>query len=367
MRYVLFALALATSITAAETKKKLIEFGWDEPGADFIKTHAVQMQQTPFDGCVFHVDYKKNDGTAGRLTWEGWGTNAIAFEDLQKPLQELKTTDVGRLKHNFLRFNTTPAKLDWFDDYTAVLQNCRVTAKFAREANCPGILFDIEQYEGQLFDYRKQKLAYDKSKPADSPQKSWELYAAQVRKRGREVMEAFQDAYPDITLFLTFGYSLPWAESSLGKAPLAACHYGLLAPFLDGMIIAAKGKSRLVDGSEVSYGWKTADQFSRGYKTATEDLLPIVLNPDKYKNVISVSFGLWLDNDWRKHGWETENLSKNYFTPETFQTALTEALKHADEFVWIYTETPRWWSNEGKPEKLPPQYVEAILKSKEER
>ena len=51
----------------------------------------------------------------------------------------------------------------------------------AREGGCKGILFDIEQYTFQLFNYRKQR---------DAATKSWDEYAAQVRKRGREVMEA---------------------------------------------------------------------------------------------------------------------------------------------------------------------------------
>ena len=43
--------------------------------------------------------------------------------------------------------------------------------------------------------------------------KAWDDYAKQVRQRGREVMAAFQQGYPGgVTIFLTFGYSLPMAE-----------------------------------------------------------------------------------------------------------------------------------------------------------
>lgn len=361
---VMLAVALSAALSAAETKK-LIEFGWDEPDTGFIREHIKEMQQTPFDGCVFHVDFKKKGGPNGRLTWDGWGTNVIAFEDVQQALADMKQTELGKFKYNFARFNTTPAKLDWFDDYQAVVQNCQVAARFAKEANCPGILFDIEQYEGQLFDYRKQKFAYDKTKPHDTPQKSWEVYAAQARKRGTEVMEAFQTGYPDLTIFLTFGYSLPWLESGQGRGPLAECHYGLLAPFLDGMLAAAKGKTRLVDGHEISYGWKKEEQFDKGYKAMAEDLLPIVMNPEKYRNFFSFGFGLWIDQDWRKNGWNTEDVSKNYFAPEVFSAATASALKRADEYVWIYSETPRWWSKEGGPVKLPQAYIDAVKRGKE--
>ena len=46
-------------------------------------------------------------------------------------------------------------------------------------------------------------------------------------------------------------------------------------------------------------------------------------------------------------------------TPEAFQSSVREALQQADEYVWIYTETPRWWSEKG-PVKLPAAYDQAL-------
>ena len=157
------ALSFAFAITsAAQSAKKLIEFGWDEPDTEFIREHIGQMRQTPFDGTVFHVNYAKG-GKPGNFTWEAWGTNAFTRADVAGAMEDLKQTDLGQFNQNFLRFNTTPARLDWFDDYAAVIQNAKLAAEIARESRCPGILFDIEQYEGALFDYRKQRDASDKS------------------------------------------------------------------------------------------------------------------------------------------------------------------------------------------------------------
>ena len=66
-----------------------------------------------------------------------------------------------------------------------------------------------------------------------------------------------------------------------------------------------------------------------------------------YRRVVSAGFGLWLDYDWRKKGWDTREPEKNYFSPAGFETALRAALEQSDEYVWIYTETPRWWSAKG--------------------
>ena len=212
-----------------------------------------------------------------------------------------------RFKSNFLRFNTTPADVDWFDDFAPIVSNARLAASLARDGRCAGILLDVEQYEGHLFDFNRQR---------DGKAKGWDAYASQARRRGREVMEAFQAGFPDLVVLLTFGHSLPWVESGRGKKPLAETDYGLLAPFLDGMVEAARGKTKIVDGHELSYGYKTAARFAEAHATIKEGVAPIVADRAAYARVVSAGFGLWLDFDWRKQGWNVDDPSKNYFTPE---------------------------------------------------
>ena len=36
--------------SAYAVEKKLIEFGWDEPGTAFMREHAEEMDRSPFDG-----------------------------------------------------------------------------------------------------------------------------------------------------------------------------------------------------------------------------------------------------------------------------------------------------------------------------
>jgi hypothetical protein len=352
-----FFCAVAHTTFAAETKR-LVEFGWDEPGTAFMRAHIKEMERTPFDGCVFHVDSKRPEGGTGRFTWECWGTREFSEAELIGASDDLAEIAGSPFRHNFLRFNTTPAKLDWFDDYAAVVANARLAARLARAGRCPGILLDIEQYEGPLFNFGKQR---------DAKIKSWDAYAEQVRRRGREIMEAFQQSYPDVVVFLTFGYSLPWEESQAGKKPLAECSYGLLAPFLDGMVEAAEGRTRIVDGYELSYGFKDPARFGVAAQTMRHDLLPIVRDPPKYGRILSVGFGLWLDHQWRQLGWNAQEPAKNYFTPEALEASARAALDAADQYVWIYSETPRWWSAEGRTDKLPPAYDAALRAARQPR
>jgi hypothetical protein len=51
-----------------------------------------------------------------------------------------------------------------------------------------------------------------------------------------------------------------------------------------------------------------------------------------------------------------DDFSKNHFTPAEFEAAVRSALEVSDEYVWIYTEQPRWWTSE----RLPAAYIDAL-------
>jgi len=336
--------------------KKLIEFGWDEPDAAFLRNRVSEMRATPFDGCVFHMDAIR-DGAKIPFTWRCWSSEAFEESAVSHVLDDLNAAQAaGGFPDNFLRFNTTPADVDWFDDFTAILSNAELAAQIARRGHCRGILFDIEQYNAPLFNHSKQR---------DAASKSWDVYAERVRQRGCEVMDAFERGFPGLTVFLTFGYCLPYHQMIRRGTSLAETDYGLLAPFLDGMVEACSGDAVLVDGHELSYGYHEPEQFDAAYRKMKEELLPIVADPDKYAWVFSFGFGLWLDHDWRRLGWDGEDFSKNSHQPEQFGACVRRALEVADEYVWIYSETPRWWSAEG-PVKLPEAYVQAIRRARNE-
>ena len=150
---------------------------------------------------------------------------------------------------------------------------------------------------------------------ADAKRRSWVAYADEARRRGRELMTAFQKEFPDLIVFVTFGHSLLWEQSEHGKKTLAECRYGLLVPFLDGMIGAAGGRARIVDGHEMSYGYRDADAFTRAHRTIKEDSATLAEDGAAYRRTVSAGFGLWLDYDWREKGWDIKDPEKNYFSP----------------------------------------------------
>ena len=79
------------------------------------------------------------------------------------------------------------------------------------------------------------------------------------------------------------------------KKPLSECTYGLLAPFLDGMVDAAEGGSHLIDGWESAYSYFEEKKFRTARRMIHQDVLAMAADRVKYPKVFSASFGLWLD------------------------------------------------------------------------
>ena len=78
------------------SRKKLVEFGWDEPDTAFLRAHIAEMQRTPFDGCVFHVLYSKTNGAPGNFTWESWGRKVFSEEQLRGAFADLRAVRLNR-------------------------------------------------------------------------------------------------------------------------------------------------------------------------------------------------------------------------------------------------------------------------------
>lgn len=318
--------------------KKVIHFGWHTPDVASLRERVAEFERVPFDGLVIEPVLHEPGGAIPlhSSVFRTARTSSAAAETLTA---ELRAIPFRRFTDNFVRVNVTPGNIDWFDDWAAVLHNARLAARIAREAGFKGIVLDTEQYEAPLFEYRKQR---------DHGTRSYQDYAAQARRRGREVIQAINDAFPDPVLFLTFAYNTPeldiptWTE-------LPDSHYGLLPAFLDGLLEGAAPGTVVVDGFEQAYGFRGEFQFALARYLFREWLSRRSLVPERYRRHMRLAFGLWLDYQWRRapyYGWDPEDPSNNHFTPSRFREALRLALKHTDQYVWVYTEQPNWWTGE---------------------
>jgi hypothetical protein len=349
------AMGLAPSPAHAAGPKRLIEMGWDEPDPAFLRAHAAEMDTMPFDGVVFHVPYVSPGGKTGNFTWETWGPHAFTEADLAGAIADVQAAHFRRLRSNLLRVNVTPGTVGWFDDPAPVLSNFRLAARVAKRMGLPGILLDTEPYGKPLFLYRDQPDARAHPFPA---------YAAQVRRRGRAVMRALEEGYPGLTVFLTVGPTWAVEESLWSRARFDTTRFGLLTPFVDGMILGASGTTRIVDGTEASYPVRAPSELDQYKDLQRRLVLPWITDRVRYRKYVSMSYGIWLDHDWRHRGWNAEQPERNYRTPAQLESTLVRALSLADDYVWLYSETPRWWSPAGGPVKLPTAYVEAVRRAR---
>ncbi|MEN6400371.1 MAG: hypothetical protein ABFD94_00360 [Armatimonadia bacterium] len=344
--------AMAGDLATISPDKKLIEWGWDEPGPAFMRANAADMDRLGFDGLIFHADAVR-DGKAMNFTWECWSAKEFRYADLQQSVENLRACKFKRLTELFLRFNVCPGNVDWFDDagMATVMNNARLAARVAREGGCRGFMFDVEMYGEPLFSY--QALIKKNDRP-------FAEYEAKVRQRGREFMQAVNCEYPDITMLMTYAYSITGFKGDRSKA-----QYGLLKNFLDGMLEAAAPKTVIVDGWEGAYSYRKHSQFVAARKMVREQMLEVTAVPGKYRQHMRVAFGIWMDMDFRRYGWHTnaEDFDANYFMPEEFEYSVFSGLHATDKYVWIYTEKPLWWTHT----RVPLAYRKAIKQSRDPR
>ena len=168
-------------------------------------------------------------------------------------------------------------------------------------------------------------------------------------------MRTVNGRFADITILVTFGYEITRPRKD--QKDRSEVDYGLLADFLDGALSVSSKETKFVDAWELSYGFKNQKQFQQAYDaTKIKGPEKWTSEPERFRQQVRVGFGLWLDNDWDIHGWNEKDFSKNYFTPPAFEQSVRAALTVSDEYVWIYSGTPRWWTNE----KLPRAYIDAL-------
>lgn len=336
-------------------RKKIIAWGgidWYSPAT--IQMNIRKIEELPFDGTVLQGFKANKGGEEVMFDWLCFGQERFERQQLTQTIELLRNIDFQRFTNNFLRFNVTPGDVDWFDDFGAILHNARLWAEVAKETGMKGWMFDVEDYKGQVFDYRKERYAQ---------QKTFEEYAQQARLRGRQLMQAIQDGYPDIVILLTLGQSY-CLEASQRPGGLREDGYGLLPAFLNGMIEAAGPQVRLVDGNERAYGYLTARDYFRGLHDIRRRALALVPKElrRKYRARMGASMALYVNYVFALHD-APGGLPTYYLTPEErlrlFEQNVYYALKTADEYVWCYSEGLSWWEK-GYPRPTPEGALDAI-------
>ena len=322
-------------------RKKLIATGWDQADTKRLRENLAVMERRPFDGVVLgavgRIDDKRKCPLRGAFVDRKWQRSWF-----EQPLADLKACRPARFADNFVLVGANPGHVDWFDDagWSNVVEHWRIAAWLARRGGLKGILFDPEPYTPPHAQFkhaaqpRRDKHAFNE-------------YFRQARRRGREVLRAVVEEYPDITLFCYFMNSVN-ATAAGGADPrrmLAARGYGLYPAFIDGWLDVAPATVTFVDGCESAYRYNSAREYLEAHAAIKGRCQQLVspANRAKYRAQVQVSFGIYLDVYWNPPS------SPWYIDPRgdprvaRLRENVKTALRLADEYVWVYGEKFRWW------------------------
>ena len=338
---VLAVIFLSAESVLAAPCQKLIYHGHDLFAAttESVYRNREKFAATGIDGLAMPLTGVREDGSClsgmDLMTTMGW--RDAYFANSVQLLREMTSSCEG-LKESLAMTLWCPRKealLHWKDDaaWAAFASNMAVLGRVAKVSGLKGIQIDHEDYwNGDQFKVRGCGLSCEES-------------ARLARQRGRQVFEAFFREFPDAEV-LSFWMFDEVATSYVLSSPdpqKAILAKGNLWPaFLNGMLEVIPSAAKMIDGCE-TFGYKAeaatydfhryAWDMIRGCERLVDGSLK-----SKYRGALSVSFGQYLDK------FINPETSKYYFAPRGgsrlahFSENLSEALRLADDCIWLYGE-----------------------------
>ncbi|OQC12924.1 MAG: hypothetical protein BWX73_02644 [Lentisphaerae bacterium ADurb.Bin082] len=325
--------------------KKLIHFGWVAPSTieHFNDSTIEQLNEGPFDGLGIIPSLKLNrngEVISYYLPRAVGAPQILTEEDLKDWVPAIKRLQQTRLKHNFIRSNSSLFTGNWFDDegWKRTLNNYGMLAWLAKQSDCEGLCIDIEAYEytGRPFQF-KPELGY-----------TYEETAAKVRQRGKEWIEELNRQFPGLTLFTFFWTSQCDDEQKIfARDAKDFGTTGLQIPFFNGVYDGAPDNMKIVDGNEHNgyhaagindYNRITANfyRFGKGW------IDPI--HHEKFNRITSMGVALYLDSYVPREKPGAYNLFARTDNPTQFlYENLSHALSFSDEYVWMWCEKGVFW------------------------
>jgi hypothetical protein len=133
---------------------------------------------------------------------------------------------------------------------------------------------------------------------------------------------------------------------------------------MDGMVDACSGGARIVDGYELCYGFKKEAEFADAKAEIRERVLQHRRRSEEVRPrpCRSGSGSGWTATGTEKP-WDMTDFRRILHSRERSRHR-SGRVQVADEYVWLYSETPRWWTKDGKTAILPPTYEEAVRRSR---
>ena len=379
--FVIYAALLGTLVlgarpTTADTQSNsrgarspIIATGWDSPrprqfreGLEAFESWGV------FDGTTLRATRRTAEGAEEAAIF-AFSHEQWAWEEFAAALADLKAAQPTTCRENYLMLYSNPGDVDWFDEdgWRIVTEHWRLLSRLAKQGGLRGLLFDAEPYTPphSQFLYRAQ------------PQRdnhTFAEYRTIARQRGREVMTAVREEFPDVSIFSyrLFSDMLGLLDSGDLDRAIEPHTYSLLPAFVDGWLDVMPPTMRIIEGTEdIGYRANSSAEYSAAY-TRLRLRLPEFVAPEhreKVRRQFFVGQSLYLDahvnppdNPW--------HIDREGSTPAARLAAnVASALAASDGVVWLYGEKARWWPSTDStyptwPERLPGA-IAAIRRAKD--
>ena len=356
--------------SASDNKKKLIEYGWDQyfvSDPTFIRDNIREMEEQPFEGIAFRLPGHESD----IFEVKDWQADKATEQNQLKVLSSIKW---DKFTDNFLTIFAA-SNMNWYSDsdWDKILYKVRYNSKAAVAAGCVGIVFDPESYGGSPWIYSGQEQAKDHT---------FAEYSEKAYQRGQQFIQVMQSEMPDVKLLMFYQYSMFYYDNynpdpSLKTTDMEQHKYGLMVPFLNGMLSEAGPKVQLIDGNENSYYYTTPEEFYRSYwimRQQSRVHVPEALK-SKFDNHVRAGQALYMDHIFLGSLSDISLLMTPEERARWFEHNVYYALQTSDEYVWLYSEKMDWFNHptlpddndrdkEWKSVPPPPGMVDAIHSAK---
>jgi hypothetical protein len=381
LQFIPVAVSLANTPVLIEFSSGLDHLQSNHSSPDHIARNIPLIESRPFDGIVINEYWGRNLLNTQLPTssaTEKLGLKAITYEAAMHGLAPVKGV-FKKFKFNFAKVNFSmagpPPAL--FDDaaWNVVYESAMNYSRAVHDTGLKGVFFDNESY------YRRKTPGTNRPLDDWSFQDQRRLSAKfgstidfesailTARRRGRELMRAFSNGFPDITVIMAHG---PSVGCSAWRSLTG--HFGddayLLGAFGAGMIEGTSRIASIVDGGE-DYDLRSKDAFEHARNWRKGDIRSLMPSITSLSSNGKCPFmdqslaALWTGRvsiGFSTFDKERTSLKSNNWTPITdvaeFRETLTNALRATDQYVWNYTQWQDWWGT-TTDDKLRP-WIDAI-------
>ena len=329
------------------------------------------LQESGYDGVSLCISTNTIPGQKiePRMQWRWWDIDKRSRSEFTGIVKTIKSiNNWGRLTDNFMWMAAHVEGLktktpDWFndDDWEILLANAKLGARIARELGFKGILFDMEQYEGdavgiwiQPWDYPLYASGGYKAEEGRKTPRPFKEVQEKVRQRGQQWAQALSSEYPDMVLAVMGLYGTSWRQVHLkarSEGKLEKSNYGLFAAFVDGILLGLDERAMLVSFDEYCYLDSQYNNLLMFRNAAKEQSLVVSSVPDLARKRISYAAGLWTDAGFGADRFSNTNARMNQRDPERHKHATHNALAVSDHYAWHWSE----WGNDGHSSFITPE------------